>query len=334
MKTVLLTGVTGFIAKRIALDLLEDGYMVRGSLRSKGRSNEVLDALRDKLSEPDLLDRLSFVELDLTSDDGWDAAMKGADALMHTASPFPMTNPDDPQSLVGPAVDGTLRALRAAQKAGVTRVVLTSSVAAIYATDTQGGKFTETNWSEEGHPMMSPYALSKTKAERAAWDFVEKHPEMQLSTINPVLVAGTPMDIHFGTSLEVIENILLGKDPFLPELGFGIVDVEDVSRAHLRAMELPEAIGKRFILHSGRMTMPEIGKTFKEAFPGCNASTRTAPNMLVRGLALFDKRARAILPALGRVEHPDNSQARKVLGIDFVPAKEALLRTGRFLNEA
>ncbi|MEL7344343.1 MAG: aldehyde reductase [Pseudomonadota bacterium] len=332
MKTVLLTGVTGFIAKRIAFDLLEDGYNVRGTLRDPARGDEVLAALRDKLSDSELLDRLSFVQADLGSDDGWDAAMKRVDAVIHTASPFPMSQPDNVDDIVRPALEGTLRVMRAAQKAGVTRVVMTSSIVAIYATDTPGGKLTEANWSQDGHPMMSAYALSKTRAERAAWDFVKDHPEMQLSAINPVLVAGTPMDLHFGTSLAVIENILLGKDPFLPELSFGIVDVQDVSRAHLRAMELPEAIGKRFILHSGHMSMPQIGKTFVEAFPGCRATTRTAPGVLVRLLALFDKRARGILPSLGRVERPDNSAARKVLGIDFVPAKEAILRTGRFLQ--
>ena len=334
MTTILLTGITGFIAKRIALDLLEDGYAVVGSLRSQSRADEVVNALRANLSDPSLVDRLRFVELDLGSDAGWNEAMQGVDAVLHTASPFPMTGPENPDDLVRPAVDGTLRALEAAQRAGVTRVVLTSSAVAIYARDKPGGRFTEDDWSQEGHPMMSAYGLSKTRAERAAWEFVKKHPEMQLSAINPVLVAGTPLDIHFGTSLEVIENILLGKDPFLPELGFGIVDVEDVSRAHLRALELPQAIGRRFILHAGRMTMPKIGKLFRKAFPGCRASTRRAPDFLVRLIALFDKRARAILPALGRLEDPDNTAAREVLGIDFVPAKEALLRTGRFLQSA
>jgi dihydroflavonol-4-reductase len=132
-KLVVLTGITGFIAKRIALDLLEAGYAVRGSLRSAGRADEVRNALRPRLSDPAALDQLSFVELDLGRDDGWAEAMEGADALFHTASPFPMAQPKDENEIIKPAVDGTLRALRAAQSAGVTRVVLTSSVVAIEA---------------------------------------------------------------------------------------------------------------------------------------------------------------------------------------------------------
>ncbi|MEL6798654.1 MAG: NAD-dependent epimerase/dehydratase family protein [Pseudomonadota bacterium] len=201
-QTVLLTGVTGFIAKRIALDLLNAGHTVRGSLRSAARADEVRDALRPHLTDPTALNRLSFVELDLNSDTGWDAALQGTDALMHTASPFPMAQPKDENDIIRPAVDGTLRALRAAQKAGVTRVILTSSVVAIEATDVGTRPYTPDDWSDPTHPKSNAYYKSKTLAERAAWDFVANHPEMQLTTVNPALVLGTPMDANYGTSLE------------------------------------------------------------------------------------------------------------------------------------
>jgi dihydroflavonol-4-reductase len=145
------------------------------------------------------------VELDLGRDDGWAEAMEGADALFHTASPFPMAQPKDENEIIKPAVDGTLRALRAAQSAGVTRVVLTSSVVAIEA-KAKSGAFTEEDWSDTAHPKSSAYYKSKTLAERAAWDFVAEHPEMQLTTINPALVLGEPMDGSYGTSLELIET--------------------------------------------------------------------------------------------------------------------------------
>ena len=187
-KRVVLTGVTGFIAKRIAFDLLEAGHSVRGSLRSAGREGEVRDALRPRLSDPSALDRLSFVELDLARDDGWAQAMDGADALFHTASPFPLSQPKDENDIIRPAVDGkTLRAMRAAQATGVSRVVLTSSVVAIEAKD-KSGAYTEDDWSDPGHPKSNAYYKSKTMAERAAWDFVADNPEMQLTTINPALV--------------------------------------------------------------------------------------------------------------------------------------------------
>lgn len=331
MKTILLTGITGFLAKRIAFDLLEDGYAVRGSLRSPDRADEVRAALAPRLSDPALLDHLSFIPLDMTTGTGWLKAMRGIDAVIHTAAPYPLGEPEDEDAVIRPAVEGAKRALGAAQKAGVTRVVMTSSIVAIHASDPPGLHFTEANWSEDGHPMMSAYAKAKTRAERAAWDFVKTHPEMQLSTINPVLICGTPMDARYGTSLQVLENVLKGRDPILPRVGFGVVDIEDVSRAHLRALELPEAIGKRFILSGGWMTLPEIGALFARAFPASGASGRTAPDALFRLAALFNARARSILPSLGRTEHADTTAARDVLGIDFVPAKEAVLRSGRFL---
>ena len=169
---VLLTGASGFIAKRIALDLLEGGHTVRGSLRSLRRADEVRAALRPHLTDAETLDRLSFVELDLTRDAGWEAAMDGMTALVHTASPFPMAPPKDEDELIRPAVDGTLRALRAAQRAGVTRVVMTSSVVAIEANGKVGREtLTEADWSDVENPRSTPYYKSKTLAERAAWDF-------------------------------------------------------------------------------------------------------------------------------------------------------------------
>ena len=145
--------------------------------------------------------------------------MDGADALFHTASPFPLSQPRDENDIIRPAVDGTLRAMRAAQAAGVSRVVLTSSVVAIEATD-KAGAYTEDDWSDPGHPKSNAYYKSKTMAERAAWDFVADNPEMQLTTINPALVLGEPMDGNYGTSLELVERILGGKDPIAARCRF------------------------------------------------------------------------------------------------------------------
>lgn len=316
---VLLTGASGFIAKRITLDLLDAGHAVRGSLRSLKRADEVRAAVRPHLRDPDALDRLSFVELDLTRDQGWTEAMAGMTALIHTASPFPMAPPRDENELIRPAVDGTLRALRAAQSAGVMRVVLTSSVVAIEANAKVGReKLTEADWSDVSHPRSTPYYKSKTLAERAAWDFVAQHPEMQLTTINPSLVLGRPLDADFGTSLQLIERILSGKDPMQPDIGFGIVDVADVSAMHLRALEQPESAGKRYIASGPSATMPEVARHLAKRFPNRRIATRVAPVFVLRLLGLFDRSVKTVLPALGAPPVFDGSRARKELGIEFI----------------
>jgi dihydroflavonol-4-reductase len=313
---VVLTGITGFIAKRIALDLLEAGHEVRGSLRNLSRADEVRDALRPRLGDPAALERLSFVELDLDRDAGWTEAMAGAGALLHTASPFPMAQPKDENQLIRPAVDGTLRALRAAQAAGVTRVVLTSSVVAIDAKE-KAGALTEEDWSETDHPKATAYYKSKTLAERAAWDFAKDHPEIRLTTINPSLVLGTPLDQHYGTSLALIERILGGKDPMMPDIGFGVVDVADISAMHVAALHRPESAGHRFIGSNGTMTMPRIAQHLAARHPDRKIATRIAPKPLLRVLSLFDPSIRTILPGIGAAPTFDNAKARRILGIEF-----------------
>jgi dihydroflavonol-4-reductase len=326
-QTVLLTGVTGFIAKRIALDLLDAGHTVRGTLRDRARASEVQDALRPRLADPAMLDRLSFVELDLTRDDGWTEAVAGVDALIHTASPFPMVQPKNDDDLIRPAVEGSLRALRAAQAAAVSRVVMTSSVVAIEANGKTGREtLTESDWSDPTHPRATAYYKSKTLAERAAWKFVQNHADMALTTINPGLVLGTPLDGHFGTSLQVIERILSGKDPMQPDVGFGVVDVADVSAMHVRALERPDTAGKRYIASAGSATMPEIARHLARRHPDRRIATRVAPRFVLRALALFDPAIRTILPSIGVLPQFDNARARTDLGISFTDWRVAAER--------
>ncbi len=322
-KTVLLTGVTGFIAKRIALDLLNAGHHVRGTLRSTGRADEVRDAVRPHLTDPAALDRLSFVELDLVKDDGWTAAAEGVDVLMHTASPFPMSSPKDENDVIRPAVDGTLRALKAAHAAGVTRVILTSSVVAVEANDLPNPKGPE-HWTDTDHPRATTYYKSKTLAEKAAWSFVGEHPEMQLTTIHPSLVLGAPLDQHYGTSLSLIERVMAAKDPAVPDLGFGIVDIADISAMHIAAMERPDSAGNRYIGSAGSITMPDLAKHLSAAYPSRKISTRQAPGWLLRILSLFDPSIKTILPQLGYTPEFDTSATIADLGITFTPMAEAI----------
>ncbi|MDB4254924.1 NAD-dependent epimerase/dehydratase family protein [bacterium] len=251
-KTVLLTGASGYIAKHIALQLLEAGYHVRGTVRDLGRGAEVTEAVRPQLSDDsDLAVRLTFVILDLTEDAGWTDAMNGVDVLMHTASPFPLDQPKHEDDLIRPAVDGAMRALRAAHAAGITRVVLTSSTAAISGSALPAGdtSFDETNWTDPTDPDVAAYARSKTLAEQAAWDFVRNDaPDMNLTTINPGFVLGAPLDQHFGSSIQVIERLLRGKDPMLPDIGFATVDVLDVAEMHVMVIEKPETFGQLLLI--------------------------------------------------------------------------------------
>ena len=330
---ILLTGVTGFIAHRIALDLLDAGHAVRGSLRSMVKADAVRDALRPRLKDPAALDRLEFVTLDLSKDDGWQEAAAGCEAILHTASPFPLEQtPKDFDTVIRPAVDGTLRALRAAKAAGVKRVILTSSTVAVAnGPDPEGGRpRDERDWSTDDHPGANAYVQSKTRAERAAWTEA-KQAGLDLTVVNPGFVLGPLLADEGGTSIAVAERLLKGKDPMVPDLTFETVDVRDVARAHLAALERPETAGKRYICQSGPLPFVEMARIAKEVAPNRKVPTRQAPTWLMRVLALFDPAIRGILPVLGRRQAVSNARAREELGIDFIPPEDAARETFRAL---
>ena len=335
--TVLVTGASGFIAKHVVLELLNAGYRVVGSLRSESRRDEVRDAVRPHVAAAADLDRrLSFVSLDLNEDAGWFDAMSGVDVLMHTASPLPMAQPRDPDVLIRPAVDGTLRALRAAHAAGVPRVVLTSSSAAVTNRAPAAGKhrFDESDWSDPTWPGMTPYTKSKTLAERAAWEFVaEKAPGMELTSVNPCLVLGRPLDDHYGASLRVVERLLRGRDPMLPRVGLPVVDIGDVARMHVRAITAAGAAGKRILAAAEFMWLTEVARILKEQYPERRIPLRTAPDFVIRFAGLFDRAIRSIVPLLGRRQELDNARARQLLDMDFVPAAESVRATARYIME-
>ena len=334
-KTVLLTGASGYIAKHIALQLLEAGYHVRGTVRDLGRGAEVTEAVRPHLSDDsDLAVRLTFVALDLTEDAGWADAMNGVDVLMHTASPFPLDQPKHEDDLIRPAVDGAMRALRAAHAAGITRVVLTSSTAAISGSALPAGdtSFDETNWTDPTDPDVAAYARSKTLAEQAAWDFVRNDaPDMNLTTINPGFVLGAPLDQHFGSSIQVIERLLRGKDPMLPDIGFATVDVLDVAEMHVTVIEKPETFGQRIMAVDSFQSFKDLAQAVKIAFPDRKMPTRVAPNFLIRLLARFDPTIKSIVPNLGRVDKIDNARALATVGRGMRQARKAAVSSAKYL---
>ncbi len=329
--TVLLTGISGFIAKHCAVKLLNAGFTVKGSLRTPAREKEVRDAVRPHLTYPALEKNLSFVTLDLTRDDGWAEAANGCAAIVHTASPFPISQPKDESDLIRPAVDGTLRVLGAAKAAGVGRVVLTSSIVSVMQ-GIHGKTYDEGDWLDPSTPGTTAYAKSKVLAERAAWDFVrDQAPELSLTTINPGFVLGAPLDAEYGSSVGVIKRFLTGKDPMMPAIGFPVVDVTDVAEMHVRALLRPETGAKRYLAASDTMWFSDIGRVLKEAYPKRRIATATAPNFVLRILALFDAELRSILPQLGKVEHINNSRAVSEMGMSFVAPEQAVLASARFL---
>ncbi|MEI8126823.1 MAG: aldehyde reductase [Actinomycetota bacterium] len=335
MTTVFVTGSTGYIAKHCVQQLLNEGYTVRASLRDLSRADEVRHAVRPGLREGvDLDQALSFVELDLTKDEGWVEALAGSDVLMHTASPFPIARPKHEDDLVRPAVDGTLRALRAAQAAGIRRVVLTSSTAAIMGHAAPDGVtvMDETYWTDVDLPSTDPYSKSKTLAERAAWDFVTNEaPEMALTTINPVLVVGAPLDEHFGSSVSLVERLVKRQDPMLPDLEMAVVDVADVARMHVSALASDEAKGQRFIASAGTMSFVEMATTLRDAFPQRKFVTRQAPNFLVWILGIFDSTIRAARPMLGQRMLVTSKKAQTTFDLQFVTPQQSLIATATFL---
>ena len=334
-QTVLLTGASGYIAKHIALQLLEAGYNVRGTVRDLSRGAEVTEAIRPHLKDDSNLEtRLAFVALDLTTDTGWTEAMDGVDVLMHTESPFPLDQPKNEDDLIRPAVDGAMRALRAAHAAEVKRVILTSSTAAISGSALPAGdiSFDETNWTDPTDPDAGAYVRSKTLAEQAAWNFVSKDaPDMHLTTINPGFVLGAPLDQHFGTSIQVIERLLRGKDPMLPDIGFSTVDVQDVAEMHVTVINKPETFGQRIMTVDSFLTFKDIAQAVKAAFPSRRIPTRVAPNFLIRILGRFDPTIKSIIPGLGRVDRIDNSRARATIGRGMRQARKSVVSSATYL---
>jgi dihydroflavonol-4-reductase len=188
---VLLTGISGFVGGHVALALLEAGFAVRGSLRDPARSAPVRETLRASGAD---VSKLEFVGLDLLSDDGWREAAQGCRYLQHVASPLTIRMPPDRNVLIRPAVEGARRAIEAALAAGVERVVLTSSAAAIMYGHprTRTEPFTEADWSRTDGEGVSAYTESKTLAELEAWSLMEAAGRRDdLATVNPTHLGHT-----------------------------------------------------------------------------------------------------------------------------------------------
>ena len=330
-ETVLVTGVSGFIARQVALDLLNAGYRVRGTLRDASRSESVRETLARAGAD---VSGLEFVEADLDSDEGWEEAVRGARFVQHIASPFPIEQPRDREALVPAARSGALRVLAAARAGQVERVVLTSSVAAMEYRPRRPREFTvrEEDWTDPEWRRLSPYIVSKTRAEKAAWSWAVEHGwRDRLTVVNPGFVLGPTLDARIGTSLEVIKLFLEGAYPATPNVAFTVADVRDVSAVHVRAMELPESGARRLIAAGQTLSLPEIGEILRTAFPefGEKIPNRVLPDLFVRVLALFDRSLRSVTPNLGHVGRAESAYVTELTGVSFRPSAEAVREAAR-----
>lgn len=331
---ILVTGGSGFLAGHCILALLQAGYAVRTTMRDPAREA----ALRAMLigAGVETAGRLDIAVADLTADDDWARAAVGCDAALHVASPLPAGAPRHEDELIRPAREGTLRVLRAAKAAGLRRVVLTSSFAAVGYGKILTRPYTESDWTDPSLPGLAAYPKSKTLAERAAWDFVDGEGRgLELAVINPVGIFGPLLGPDLSASILLIKSMLEGRLPALPRLMFGVVDVRDVADLHLRALTDPAAAGERFIATAGDfLTMQEIAQALRDRLgPAAGkVSTRVLPDWLVRFVARFSAAARqAATPELGRTKTASSAKARAMLGWEPRPAVEALAATGESL---
>ena len=334
MSKVLGTGGTGFIGSHAIVQLLAAGHQVRTTVRDLKREGDVRAMLKNGGAEPG--SPLSFVAADLTHDAGWANAVAGCEYVLHVASPLPPTVPKHEDDLIVPARDGAIRVLRAAREAGVKRVVLTSSFAAIgYGYEPQGAPFDETDWTNLDGDEVAPYPKSKTLAERAAWDFIAKEGGgLELSVVNPVGVFGPVLGPDYSTSILLVQRLMDGAVPGCPKLSFGVVDVRDVVDLHLRAMTHPAAKGERFLAVAGDfLWMRDIAQILKERM-GSDARrvpTRELPNWMVRLASLRDPAIKLILPELGKRKNATNRKARQLLGWTPRSNEEAITATAESL---
>jgi dihydroflavonol-4-reductase len=321
--TVLVTGGSGFVGGWCIVELLRRGYDVRTTVRDSSRAAEVRAAVSKEI---DTEDRLSFVEANLADDGGWDEAVAGCNYVLHVASPFPATAPDDPDELVVPARDGALRVLRAALGAGVRRVVLTSSTATVAdAPEPRPWPLTEEVWTDpEG---ARPYVKSKVLAERAAWQVMtEQGSRERLATVLPSAILGPVLSSDISYSVQAVERLLNRSMPGIPRLGFSFVDVRDVADIHLRAMTAPQAAGERFLAAGTSLWLSDVARILRERLGprAAKVPTRRVPNFMVRAAARFDPELRQIVGQLGKRSEFSSEKARTTLGWSPRPVEDTI----------
>ncbi|AYG03488.1 SDR family oxidoreductase [Gryllotalpicola protaetiae] len=318
---VLVTGGTGYLGAHVVKAALDAGYRVRTTVRSLARADGLRAAVGARSDTP-----LEFALADLQSDDGWGEAVAGVDYVLHVASPYPAGQPRDENELIAPAREGTLRVLRAALAAGVKRVVITSSFAAIgYGHGDHPEPYTEEDWTDVAAPGVTAYQKSKTLAERAAWEFAAEHPELEVVSVNPVGIFGPPLGAADGTSVFILRTVQ--RSPIVPDMKFGVVDVRDVAALELAAMTSADAAGERFLAVSGFTGMKHVAGVLGKR-------PLLLPDWVVRAAAPFAPMARSLANEIGVEKRGSSAHAGELLGWRPRPLDETIRDMGAALVAA
>ena len=328
---VLLTGISGWIAKHTAIELLNKDYEVLGTVRNK----DLIDQTKETIKKHAPIEKLSFIELDLLKDDGWDESAKGCKYIFHIASPFPMKVSRNREFLLPVAVDGTLRVLNAGINAGVEQIIKTSSIVAMFRKPNRSNPYTfgENDWTDENWiEGVNDYFLSKTKAEKAAWELMEsKGLKSKLTTINPGGVFGDALDKKGGTSIEYVRQFLKGKFPGAPKFAVLISDVKDIAKAHVACIGNNKVGGRRLIVGKEVKKLVELSQLMAEAMPeyAKKLPKKELPNFMVKLISYIDSSAKMMVPDLGILMQTDTSYAEELLGFKFKPAKDCITENAK-----
>ncbi|HHL43063.1 MAG TPA: NAD-dependent epimerase/dehydratase family protein [Hellea balneolensis] len=330
---VLVTGISGYIAKHVAKTLLDQGYKVRGTVRDLKKTDKVKTDLKAAGCK---IRALSFVAANLEFDDGWEDAVNNCDYILHLASPFPLEQPADREALVPAARAGTQRVLAAGFATKVKRIVLTSSLVSMMGVQGKGAHMTikEDSWSDPDWKKLVAYNVSKTRAELSAWDYAEVQGfKDRLCVINPGIVLGPAIGQSYGSSLDLLVQMFAGEFPRTPKASYPIVDVRDLAALHVAAMTAKGAAGRRLIAAGETLWLREIAAICRAAFPekGAKLPKGDFPDFIVRIAALFDSRVKAVLSDLGTYHEVDNAYVTELTGVKFRPAKDSIIDSVKYL---
>lgn len=335
-KPVVVTGASGYIGSWIVYHLLKKGYHVHGTVRDPQKQKSV--AHLQKMSR-ELGGKLTLFQADLLEEGSFHEAMQGCEVVIHTASPFLIGTIKDPmKALVEPALFGTKNVLESVNNTqSVKRVVLTSSVVGIYGDNqdikkTKEGMFTEQNWNETSRADHQPYNYSKVVAEKAAWDMqkaqADKPNAWDLVVINPGLVMGAALTKNsVSGSIGLLKQFANGvMRSGAPDLHTGMVAVQDVAKAHIKAAFIPAAHG-RYILVDKCLSLLEMASVLRSEFGSAYPFPKMKlPKMLVWLVAPMAKQSREMIKKnVGYKVAFDNSRSKEELGINYQPVEEALV---------
>ena len=336
MKKIFVSGISGFIGTHITIEGIKRGYQITGTTRNQQKEDEVKRTIAKVLGE-ESLNFLKVVHCDLNSPDNWQEAMKGCDAILHVASPFPLGIPKQEDDVIMPARNGVKHVMDAALANNISRVVQTSSIAAIIYGHEKGKiNFDERDFTNlTSGNLVSAYAKSKSLAEQDMWLYAKENPNLKITVMNPGFVLGPILNKEIGTSADVIVKMMKGEFPGTPKMGFPIIDVRDVAKAHFNALENEVSIGQRYAIVNESLWMKEVALAVLEACPEYKnkLKPRELPNWLVKIASLFDKTIRMVKDELGLLYDVNNEKMKKDLNITPIPSKEAIKATAKSLIE-